>query len=70
MDKAEPDVREDSAQDVVDAMRFALMAQDEPREALKLVKCLLDFAPETADDRGVKMLLDMICEGTLKVALT
>lgn len=60
----------ETAQDVIDAMRFALMAQDDAKEAIKIVKWLLDLAPETDGDRGVKMLLDVVCEGGLKVVLT
>lgn len=59
----------EAAQDVIDALRFALMAQDDPPSALRLVRYLLDLAPETESDRGVKMLLDLVCEGRFKVAM-
>lgn len=64
------DVEKDpTAQDVVDALRFALMAQKEPAEALRLVSAVLEFAPETDSDRGIQLLVEMITDGSLKVAL-
>lgn len=59
-----------TAQDIIDALRFCLMAQKDVHELVKLVKALLEMAPETADARGLKLLTDLICEGSLKVALT
>lgn len=61
---------ETTAQDVVDALRFVLMSQKDPRELVKVTTALLEMAPETDDSRGVGLLIDMICEGSLKVALT
>lgn len=61
---------ETTAQDVVDALRFVLMSQKDPRELVKVTTALLDMAPETDDSRGMRLLIDMICEGSLKVALT
>ena len=60
---------EATAQDVIDAMRFSLMAQTDPSERLKIVDALLEFAPETDNDRGVAFVLRLIAEGSLKVAL-
>jgi hypothetical protein len=59
-----------TAQDVIDALRFVLMAQKDPAEALKVVDCLLDFAPDTDGSRGIDLLLRLISGSTLKVALT
>lgn len=58
-----------TAQDVVDALRFLRMAQKDPVEFTRLVDCLLDFAPETDGDRGLSMIVDMVCEGSLKASL-
>lgn len=58
-----------TAQDVIDALRFSLMAQNDPAERLRLVDALLEFAPETDNDRGIAMVLRLIAEGSLKVAL-
>ena len=58
-----------TAQDVIDALRFALMAQGDKAERLKLVDAMLEFAPETDNERGVKLILDLIAEGSLKVAM-
>jgi hypothetical protein len=59
-----------SAQDVIDALRMALLAQDDPQRALPLVEALVEMAPETQSDRGVQMLIELIAEGSLKVELT
>lgn len=59
-----------TAQDVVDALRFVGMSQRDPAEMVKVTVALLELAPETPDDRGVRLLINMICEGSLKVALT
>lgn len=61
--------KDPTAQDVVDALRLALMSQKGDAEAAKLTRVLLEFAPETDNDRGVKLLLRMIAEGSLKVEL-
>lgn len=58
-----------TAQDVIDALRFALMAQKDPAERLRLIDALLEFAPETYDNRGVDFVVRLIAEGSLKVAL-
>ena len=55
---------ETTAQDVVDALRFLRMAQKDPGEFTRLVDCLLEFAPETDGNRGLSMIVDMICEGS------
>jgi hypothetical protein len=67
-----PDFHEEdpTAQDVIDALRIALMAQKDPTEVVKIVNCLLEFAPETDCSRGVGLLLHLITESALKVALT
>lgn len=66
---ADFELEEVTAQDVIDALRFALMAQSDPAERLKIVDALLEFAPETDNSRGVAMVLRLIAEGSLKVAL-
>lgn len=63
------DLETATAQDVIDAMRFSLMAQTDPAERLRIVDALLEFAPETTMDRGVAFVLRLIAEGSLKVAL-
>jgi hypothetical protein len=64
---SDPDVR--TAQDVIDAMRFVLMSQKDPAEAMRIVDCLVDLAPDTENDRGITLLVDLLAEGSLKVAL-
>lgn len=59
-----------TAQDVIDAMRLAFMAQSNDAEVAKLARALLEFAPETDSDRGVQFLIRMIAEGSLRVELT
>jgi hypothetical protein len=64
------DVIEDAtSQDVVDALRFLLMAQKNPTEVAKLVEAMLEFAPETENDRGIALIVRLIAEGSLKAAL-
>ncbi len=58
-----------TAQDVIDALRFAMMAQKDPVEVFKLLNTLIEYAPETESDRGITFLLELITEGILKVAL-
>lgn len=58
-----------TAQDVVDALRFLRMAQKDPAEFCRLVDALLEFAPETDGNRGLSMIVDLICEGSLKASL-
>lgn len=59
-----------TAQDVIDALRMALMAQKDPAEVVKIVNCLIEFAPETESSRGIDLLLRLISEASLKVSLT
>lgn len=58
-----------TSQDVIDALRFALMAQKDDREIVKLLEALIEWAPDTNGDRGVSMVLRLIAEGSLKVAM-
>lgn len=58
-----------TAQDVIDALRIALMAQKDPAEAIKIVNMLVDFAPETNSNRGIDLLLRLISEASLKVSM-
>lgn len=58
-----------TAQDVVDALRFAFMAQKDAQECMRLVHALLEYAPETDNDRGIGLLLALLGQGALKVAL-
>lgn len=67
MDKGDPEGP--TAQDVIDALRLALMVQKDPAEALKIVDCLLEFAPETDSNRGIDLLLRLLAESALKVSL-
>lgn len=59
-----------TAQDVIDALRLALMAQDDPAKADRLVRLLVDFAPETDSTRGMDLLMRMLAEATLKVEVS
>ena len=58
-----------TAQDVVDALRFLRMAQKDAVEFCRLVDALLELAPETDGNRGLTMIVDLICEGSLKASL-
>jgi hypothetical protein len=58
------------AQDVIDALRLAIMAQKDPVEAIRVVECLLVFAPDTNTSRGIDLLLKLISEASLKVSVT
>lgn len=58
-----------TAQDVIDALRMVLLAQDDPEQVTKLTKCLVEFAPETDGSRGIDLLMRLIAEATVKVAL-
>ena len=64
------EVSDVEAQDVIDALRLALMAQKDPAEMVKIVIALVAMAPPTDSNRGVQLLLDMISEGALKVAIS
>ena len=55
------------AQDVIDALRLAFMAQDDEAKRAKLTNALLNLAPETDSNRGVQLLIDLIVEGSLIV---
>lgn len=56
-----------TAQDVIDALRIALVAQDDPAKVSGLVRCLVEFAPETDCTRGIDLLLRLVSEATLRV---
>ena len=58
-----------TAQDVIDAMRMALMAQKDPAKALPIVEMLVELAPETDSNRGIDLLVQLICEATLRVEI-
>lgn len=62
-------VEDATAQDVIDALRFVLMAQKDAHQIKALVEVFLDFAPESESDRGIKLILDLIAEGSLRVEL-
>ena len=55
-----------SAQDIIDALRLVLTQDDAD---MRLVRLLMDEAPETDGARGVDLLIDLIRENRLKVAL-
>ena len=59
-----------TAQDVIDALRLALMAQKDPDRAITLANALIEMAPEADSNRGVDLLIELIVEGSLKVELT
>ncbi len=54
-----------TAQDVIDALRLAFIAN--PERTRPLVETLLEFAPATDGSRGIDLLLRLIAEGTLRV---
>lgn len=56
-----------TAQDVIDALRIALMAQHDPVKVDRLVRMLVDLAPETDSNRGIDLLLSLIAEATVRV---
>lgn len=56
-----------TAQDVIDALRLALMSQDDPTRAAALTRSLLELAPETNGNRGIDLLLHLIAEGSMTV---
>jgi hypothetical protein len=58
-----------TAQDVIDAMRIAVMAQDDPGKLAGVVKCLIEFAPETDSSRGIDLLIRLVSEATLKLEM-
>lgn len=62
-------IEEPTAQDVVDAMRFALMSQKDPQEAMKLVNTLIECAPDMMSDRAADLILHLLVEGALKVSV-
>jgi hypothetical protein len=63
------DLPDKSAQDVVDAIRFVLMAQTDHKEQMALVTALLDIAPETDSNGGFELLTELLAEGSLKVSV-
>ena len=63
----ELDPADATAQDVIDALRMALMAQKEPAKALAIVNVLIEYAPETHSSRGIDLLLHLITSAALKV---
>jgi len=54
-------------QAVVEAMRFALMAQKDPHERLRIVEALLECAPEDATNSGFELLTMLLAEGSLRL---
>lgn len=56
-----------TAQDVVDALRLAFMSQKDAVHRAAIADVLLEFAPETDNNRGTALLLRLITEGTLKL---
>jgi hypothetical protein len=56
----------ETAQDVVDAIRFALVNQNAV-DGMRVVELLLQFAPEPENDRGLDLLRRLLAEGVLKV---
>jgi hypothetical protein len=49
-----------TAQDVIDALRLAFMAQTDPERLEALTRMMLELAPETDSNRGVQLLIDLI----------
>jgi hypothetical protein len=55
-----------TAQDVIDALRLLITAQQDPAKVDRLLRCLLEFAPDTDSSRGIDLLLRLLAEGTLR----
>jgi hypothetical protein len=55
-----------TAQDVIDAMRLAVLGQDDPAKAMGIVKELLEYAPDTMSNRGIDLLLRLVSEAKFK----
>jgi hypothetical protein len=55
-----------TAQDVIDALRLAVMGQSDPAKALGVVRELLEYAPETMSSRGIDLLLRLVSEAKMK----
>jgi hypothetical protein len=64
------DERQDppTAQDVVDALRFAFGNRPATQDT-KLVLALLDLAPESEDNRGVEIVGQMLLSGELMMVV-
>jgi hypothetical protein len=64
------DERQDppTAQDVVDALRFAFGNRPVTQDT-KLVLALLDLAPESEDNRGVEIVGQMLLSGELMMVV-
>lgn len=58
-----------TAQVVIDTMRFALGAQKDPRQRMRIVEALLGLAPATEDDKGIEFIRHLIVEGRLSVQM-
>ena len=69
MSEYRDEIEDATAQDVVDALRLAYVAQDDSQKRADLTDALLDFAPETDSNRGVQLLIRLIAEGSLAVSL-
>lgn len=58
-----------TAQDVIDALRFVMMAQKDPQKLLGIFSGLLEWAPETTSNGGIDLLIRLLAEGALKVEI-
>lgn len=54
-------------QAVVEAMRFAFMAQTDLHQRMRLVELFLECAPEDATNAGFELLTRLLAEGTLRL---
>lgn len=59
-----------TAQDVIDALRFAFIGQRDPSVRAKIADALLEYAPETDSSRGIQLILHLLTNGALKVEQT
>jgi len=63
------EIEDCTAQDVVDALRFLFMAQADPQERMELVHMFFEFAPETDNNRGIRLITRLLAEGSLKLSV-
>jgi hypothetical protein len=58
-----------TGQDVIDALRVLVTTQRDPAQVDRLVRCLLEFAPESESSRGFDLLGRLLAEGTLRAVV-
>lgn len=59
-----------TAQQIIDALRFALMPESDPLTKLALVDFFMETAPETTDNGGFDLITSLLAEGSLRLEMT